>query len=137
MQEILAKLKTLVVEYDDFDQSGMRVFAKQSMVPLKQLPLKYSQWQLAIDNGEVDSDKVVEFEPSVTTLDKWGFSYAKIIPQKKDWSVAKEDMLACIVKDYIHNDDGDEDPVDDAKETINAIIKMPRYISDGQPEHSL
>lgn len=55
------------------------------------LPLKFSQIQSAIDNGEVDSDKEVEFEikdgfvhggEGVIT-DRFSIRYAKIIPQKK------------------------------------------------------
>lgn len=81
-------LKTLVVEYEDVwfttgkPKGG---FSKG----IKQLPLKYSQWQSAIDNGEVNSDKVVEFE--IMDFKGWDFlkqenhpdQFAKIIPQNK------------------------------------------------------
>lgn len=61
----------------------------------EQVPLKFSQWQAAIENGEVDSNKVVEFEfknlvgniefdgcadPRTGMKDSW---IAKIIPQKR------------------------------------------------------
>jgi hypothetical protein len=52
-------LKTLVVEYDDTHYSHYETH--QNSI-IKQLPLKYSQWQSAIDNSEVDTDKIVEFE---------------------------------------------------------------------------
>lgn len=51
------------------------------------LPLKFSQIQSAIDNGEVDSDKVVEFEIVPRYLEEKDVNsingFAKIIPQKK------------------------------------------------------
>ena len=49
------ELKTLVIEYD-FDQGK---FAAPS---LRQIPLKYSQWEAAVNNQEVDSDKIVDFD---------------------------------------------------------------------------
>lgn len=86
----LEELKTLVVEYEDYSKS------LRSTVTLG-LPLKYSQWQSAIDSGEVDSDKVIKFEIKTHTRDTseitgadgelnglpMQFQYAKIIPQKK------------------------------------------------------
>lgn len=47
------------------------------------LPLKFSQIQSAIDNGEVDSDKEVEFEIIDKTIVDYYTIYAKIIPQKE------------------------------------------------------
>lgn len=69
------KLKTLVVEYEEdltnhnidshnwCSRCNNSIFHKsEHKLKLFTIPLKYSQWQNAIDNGEVDSDKVVEFE---------------------------------------------------------------------------
>lgn len=80
-------LKTLVVEYEQFEKGNFKEFPH-----LKQLPLKYSQWQTAIDNGEVDSDKEVEFEvvtraiPCPDNIEGCELlhvrTYVKIIPQR-------------------------------------------------------
>lgn len=83
------ELKTLVVEYDAEKKNYLDVdntFEKKYKT--LQLPLKYSQWQSAIDNGEVDSDKVVEFETinelkKEIAIGKPLITIAKIIPQKK------------------------------------------------------
>lgn len=102
-------LKTLVVEYGNGVEIGiiekegnsllMKELPKQQM---RQLPLKYSQWQSAIDNGEVDSDKEVEFEikhgfvhgGEGEIVDKFCARYAKIIPQKKRVYSEEEMRLA-------------------------------------------
>lgn len=82
----IEKTKTLVVEYEDLD----RISALQSLDcepedynTYKQIPLKYSQWESALDNGEVDSDKVVEFEIKGLEVIESDSHYAKVIPQKK------------------------------------------------------
>lgn len=88
-------LKTLVVEYQDHT-----VWYESK--PVIQIPLKHSQWQKAIDNKEVDSDKIIEFEEidlfekentgyrtySRSEMEAMGGSwctikYAKIIPKNK------------------------------------------------------
>lgn len=79
-------IQTLVVEYDDTH------YESHSSPIIKQLPLKYSQWQAAIDNNEVDRDKVVTFEfmhshHSKNEAQRQGsyniVTYVKIIPEKK------------------------------------------------------
>jgi len=69
----LDELKTLVVEFE----------TELNNLVINQLPLKYSQWQSAIDKGEVDSDKIVEFE--IISIEHFSPNpnYAKIIPQKQ------------------------------------------------------
>ena len=77
--DYLENLKTLVVEYD------YRGAYDGKPHHLTQLPLKRSQWQSAIDNNEVDSDKIVDFE-IIDPILKSHLSdqeYAEIIPQKK------------------------------------------------------
>jgi hypothetical protein len=98
-------LKTLVVEYEVVCGSCRGDEYKKQYTCLcygkpqyKQLPLKYSQWQAAIDNGLVDSDKIVEFEIGIATCKQCMLvqgmhlspdccgnytQYAKIIPPKK------------------------------------------------------
>lgn len=79
-----SELKTLVVEYTV--QIPHPELGSITSFPY-QLPLKYSQWQSAIDNGEVDSDKEVEFEIVPRYLEEKDVNssngFAKIIPQKK------------------------------------------------------
>lgn len=75
------RLKTLVVEYLDDKYIAGTLFSSK----MSQLPLKYSQWQSTIDAGEVDTDKIVEFEIIIQTSNGRGplLDIAKIIPQKK------------------------------------------------------
>lgn len=72
-------LKTLVVECEE-TVVGHDRYGEQEADITRILPLKHSQWQSAIDNGEVDSDKEVRFEILNTPGPN---EYAKIIPQKK------------------------------------------------------
>lgn len=83
-----SELKTLVVEYEDTQTWGIEGVSKTKQY----LPLMYSQWQSAIDNGEIDSDKEVEFEikdcvwkDTIEGKDTLvpTFQIAKIVPQKK------------------------------------------------------
>lgn len=79
-------LKTLIVEYEsDVDDENNWI---------KHLPLKYSQWQSAIDDGTVDTDKVVEFgikhDDFKYETNRYGvevpiesIKIAEIIPQKE------------------------------------------------------
>ena len=77
----ISELKTLVVEHGNGRSDNYKWE--------KQLPLKHSQWQAAIDNGEVDSDKTVEFEivqslaQRADKRDNLPDQIAKIIPTKK------------------------------------------------------
>lgn len=107
------ELKTIVVEYEGilpFKTQGQSKNEKGD-IGIYQLPLKYSQWQSSIDNGEVDSDKEVEFEKVRTARDSKSnffktksdsiplietFNYAKIIPQKKK-VYSEEDMIKGII----------------------------------------
>lgn len=63
-----SELRTLVVEYEEQTERGGIYFKngygliKFKEIDIKQLPLKYSQWQLAIDNGEVDTEKEIGIE---------------------------------------------------------------------------
>lgn len=93
-------MRTLVVEYEDLKEYRQDNPPFSGPYPptsdyRKQLSLKYSQWQSAIDNGEVDSDKEVEFEVVSTSCDCIGMCkhdnpdkdctnkvLAKIIPQR-------------------------------------------------------
>jgi len=98
--------KTLVVIYEDNDwRDGRSV----NYTTVQSLPLKHSQWEAAIANNEVDTDKVVNFDIiDVYVNEKSGYktsdpfvieksggtwiketSYAKIIPKKKK----KESLL--------------------------------------------
>lgn len=86
---LVTELKTLVVEYKEEgheDWAGDNYTGEPIWIDgkVKQLPLKYSQWQSVIDSGKVDSDKIVEFEiinrPYLDDRD-----IAKIIPQKSSW----------------------------------------------------
>lgn len=82
----ITELKTLVVEYRKETHNPNDTYPHRTLI--KQLPLKYSQWQSAIDNGEVDNDKEVEFEVvnmvlSTTCEDDYDYQIAKIIPQQK------------------------------------------------------
>lgn len=80
----VSELKTLVVEYPEIIGIVAGFGGSCPVGEFKQLPLKYSQWQSVIDNGEVDSDKTVEFEiVNDFNVGKSYISYAKIIPQKK------------------------------------------------------
>lgn len=74
----IKELKTLVIVFEtkDTNDDGFD----------RSLPLKYSQWQSAIDNGEVDSDKEVEFEIKQFMDEDEDYeivTFAKIIPQKR------------------------------------------------------
>lgn len=75
-------LKTLVVEYD-IDHGAITI--------PQQIPLKQSQWQAAINNKEVDTDKVVTFE--INSSPKGNFSYAKIIPNKQTNNVTVDQSV--------------------------------------------
>ena len=96
----LSELKELVIEYEEeptkeqiqqirstYDCAfyGYNWQAKvDKLRKSKQLPLKYSQWQAAIDNGEVRSNKKVKFEIMDYGNKQYGHPiYAKIIPQKE------------------------------------------------------
>lgn len=118
------KLKTLAVEYEsvaweehikelifESAESKRRVFEGWQRDCIKQLSLKHSQWQSAVDNSEVDSDKVVEFEiitkvlrPGLGAifegengLEYLNTKYAKIIPHKKRM-YSEEDVWSLFVK---------------------------------------
>lgn len=97
-EESIHKLKTLVVEYTI---NGDEQWSEEggAFIPTitKQLPLKYKQWQSAIDNGEVDSDESVEFEYIEMGLYDQ-VSYAKIIPTKK--KMYSEDEVAELLYQY-------------------------------------
>ncbi len=100
----LSHLKTFVIEYKEKvleDELEAKEFVLRENTYTKQLPLKYSQWQSALDNGEVDSDKEVEFE--IITNDTSNYNvipqnfikhiqFAKIIPVKKRM-YSEEDMI--------------------------------------------
>lgn len=79
------ELKTLVVEYENETEIDFTY----TKLTTKQLPLKYSQWQSALDNNEVDSDKTVEFETKNIINTELNNNkilvpiLAKIIPTKK------------------------------------------------------
>lgn len=91
----ISELKTLVVEYKyeyEYDDDSRQTVYD---IRTKQLPLKYSQWQSAIDNGEVDSEKEIEWEEftiNAQSLTKDWVRGAKIIPQKKKRMYSEEDM---------------------------------------------
>jgi hypothetical protein len=84
--QYIEELRVIVVEYDRMDPKG-------GLGHTVELPLKHSQWQAAIDKGEVDSDKVVMFEvlPGIIC------EYAKIIPQKEKEQTWDE------IRDYAYN----------------------------------
>lgn len=89
------ELKTLVVEYLHDEDNG--IIIPRHMRTMKTVPLKYSQWQSSIDNGEVDADKVVTFEV-ITERKRYegdGDTYlkeiAKIIPIKTKISYLHSD----------------------------------------------
>jgi hypothetical protein len=97
---LVEQLEILVVEYESYEQtwpqSGRDAggFEQHGNVT-KQIPLKYSQWQSAIDNNEVNSDKTVEFEIIEMGLYDQ-VNYAKIIPQKKRMYTSEEvELLIC------------------------------------------
>lgn len=85
-----SQLYKLVVEYTPHKEY------RHISVKSHSIPLKYSQWQAAIDNGEVDSDKTVQFEMIQNLISGSEYSagqsdinrgkkvYAKIIPSKKE-----------------------------------------------------
>lgn len=72
------ELKILVIEYTEFNQY---IGENEGYNSIKQIPLKYSQWQAAVDTNEVDSDKIVEFKIIFANPDS--FNIAKIIPSEK------------------------------------------------------
>jgi hypothetical protein len=104
-------LMMLVVEYTEYEQvypkSGRDFQGHEKYDDVTyQIPLKYSQWQSAIDNGELNSDKMVEFEIVKRAYNKDGFpitnavyeddyvkSYAKIIPIEKKERLYTEEQL--------------------------------------------
>lgn len=83
----IIELKTLVVEYE----LGYKDDVGHERI--NQISLKNSQWQKAVHNGEVDGDKIVEFQIVVEessyeddeTIRPMTYRtvYAKIIPAKK------------------------------------------------------
>lgn len=86
------ELKTLVVEYEDTQTWGIEGVSKTKQY----LPLIYSQWQSAIENGQVDTNKIVEFITIKTTSNPIkgmygdmvkGIAIAKIISQPEAWGV--------------------------------------------------
>lgn len=107
-KQIIDELKTLVVEYERDCNEARCLGGDIHNCKTLQLPLKYSQWQAAINAGEVDSDKVVEFEIKGIDLVgtntgqpdyDWNKQYqiAKIIPQKKRMYTERELEIAyCI-----------------------------------------
>jgi hypothetical protein len=48
----ISEIKTLVIEYE----------TELNNLVINQIPLKWKQWQAAINNSEVDSDKIVQFD---------------------------------------------------------------------------
>jgi hypothetical protein len=87
---IINQLKTLVVEYEEEQNKTWEQFEfdKKADLITKQIPLKWKQWEAAIDNGEVDSDKTVQFEilrkfaSMKLSNEEYYAEYAKIIPQR-------------------------------------------------------
>lgn len=97
----LIHLKTFVVEYKEccskLEDQNCEGAPGICGMTIKQLPLKYSQWQNAIDNNEVDSDKVVEFFIETFAMDSKRANdnatfFARIIPQNKRL-YSEEDIL--------------------------------------------
>jgi len=86
-------IQTLVVEYVPNYRNEDGTYNRQ--FDTEQLSLKHSQWQAAIDNNEVDTDKTVEFEIiSNGQGEKW-IKYAKIITkgQAKKKYFSEEEIL--------------------------------------------
>jgi hypothetical protein len=73
----LSEIKTIVVSVTDGIGNDK---------PYHHYTLKYPQWKQSIDNGELDSDKTVEFEVAVWNRVNDGIiqaeEMAKVIPQK-------------------------------------------------------
>jgi hypothetical protein len=111
-KDLIEVCKTLVVEYElekknySLDNSYTKKFKEM------QIPLKFKQWQAAIDNNEVDSEKIVNFElkqrynfycscggeedKCLAGMDckgegKWEGYIARIIPQKTKKTLPSED----------------------------------------------
>jgi hypothetical protein len=86
-EDAINNLKTIVVEYDDWENAGIGSVSGFK----KQLPLKQSDWQQAIDDGLVDSGKEVEIEIQTVNADKDSafvgkirtIQVAQLIPQQK------------------------------------------------------
>lgn len=105
----ISELKTLVFEYPSNQEEILRGEIPKDF---KQIPLKYSQWQSALDNNEVDSDKVVEFEikdilinisPKNSPLHKTVFNktqIAKVIPTKKK-TYTEDELILLLSKIHV------------------------------------
>jgi len=74
-----ASIQTLVVE---FKTEVVNTLSGSTKRLTDQIPLKFSQWQAAIDNDEVDTNKEVIFQISATRSTKPWEWYARIIPSK-------------------------------------------------------
>lgn len=113
----IEELKTLVVDYED---NGWR----------KQLPLKYSQWQAAVDKGEVDSDKTVTVEIggglNQYPYNERGVTYAKIIPKKKRLYTEEELRVAMkYASSHLSSMNGINryiDQLNKSKDSLNKLI---------------
>lgn len=93
------RLKQLVVEYKG-DQ--LPFTNEENYYSKYTIPLKFGQWQSAINNGEVDSDQVIEFVKlhKYFSIDNFktatDFYYAKIIPANKKMYTEEEVKELCL-----------------------------------------
>jgi hypothetical protein len=97
------EFKTLVVEYEEQDEKNRREIGldvNKYSGYTKQITLKHSQWQASIDNDEVDSDKIVEFEIITDVAMVSEICYAKIIPQKRE-KLFTEDEVHSFITDAL------------------------------------
>lgn len=116
-REIKGEFKTLVVEtiekctncyYGEIDEDDPKPcpICGGNEVIIHQFPLKYKQWQLAIDNCEVDSNIIVDYEIIMSWKDNdvktEPINYAKIIPQTKKSYTEEENLerLADLLTKY-------------------------------------
>ncbi len=96
---IIKHLSILVVEFEFIKQDTDKVHLGSDGIKI--IPLKYSQWQAAIDNNEVDNDKPVNFE--ITSL-PWPVRSQNII-HNMDGELGSH-YLAKIIPSKIKHDEG-------------------------------
>lgn len=74
LEDFSGYIKTLVMEYDKSIYEPAGTF-RGTMV---QLPLKYSQWESVLKNGEADTDIMVRFVPVVTNIESNSLTIAML-----------------------------------------------------------
>lgn len=125
----IEQLYTLVVDYEDND--GWR----------KQIPLKLTQWQVAVDKGEVDSDITVTFEKKVgyenlgtaqgRRFDEAKIVYAKILPKRKRL-YTEEEMIEAMMfaSSHLSSMDGINRYINQLNRSKDSVDKLIAHMDD-------